>query len=134
MNRSRSRDDTLSGTFHFRLHLQSVQSCYGHYLRIASSRRSDWILLAKCCENEGFAVILGVWKVLAPLLHHLLNSVSAVSSWLEFVAEACLFGVSCCLTSCYTSVLEYQGFQSPFSYRYLLSLRNCCMLISKNVG
>lgn len=38
-------------------------------------------------------MILGVWKVLAALLHHLLNSASAVSSWFEFVAEACLFGV-----------------------------------------
>lgn len=36
----------------------------------------------------GFAVIVGVWKVLAALHHHLLNSASAVSSWLEFVAEA----------------------------------------------
>lgn len=38
-------------------------------------------------------MILGVWKVLAALLHHLLNSASAVSSWFEFAAEACLFGV-----------------------------------------
>lgn len=38
-------------------------------------------------------MILGVWKVLAALLHHLLNSASAVSSWFEFVAEAGLFVV-----------------------------------------
>lgn len=48
------------------------------------------ISLARCSENKGFAVVLGVWKVLAPLLHHLLNGVSAVSSWLEFVAGAYL--------------------------------------------
>ena len=77
---------------------QSVQSCYDHHLRIASSHRSDcgfyWQNVVK---TRDFAVILGVRKVLAALLHHLLNSVSAVSSGLEFVAEACLFGVSCCL-------------------------------------
>lgn len=39
-------------------------------------------------NGGGFAVIVGVWKVLAALHHHLLNSASAVSSWLEFVAEA----------------------------------------------
>lgn len=41
-------------------------------------------------KTREFAVILGVWKVLAPLLHHLLNGVPAVSSWLEFVAGAYL--------------------------------------------
>lgn len=56
-----------------------------------------------------FAVILGVWKVLAALLHHLLNSASAVSSWLEF-SNLGLFVwslFSCCLTACYTVPLSF---------------------------
>lgn len=43
--------------------------------------------------NEGLDVIVGVWKVLAALLHHLLNGASAVSSQLESGAEASVFGV-----------------------------------------
>lgn len=123
MNRSSSRDDTLSGMFHLLLCIifynQSVQSCYVHHLRISSSHRSDCgLLLAKCSENERFAVILGVWKVLAALLHHLLNSASAVSSWFEFVAEACLFGVCSPVVSLlYHSALAPRPLQSLFTYR-----------------
>lgn len=51
----------------------------------SSSRMSDCTYFWQNIE--------AVRKVLAALLHHLLNSASAVSSWLEFVAGACLFGV-----------------------------------------
>lgn len=56
-------------------------------------------------------MILGFWKVLASLLHHLLNSASAVSSWLEFVAVACLFGVCSRVVSLHAVrlCLQYQG-------------------------
>lgn len=88
MNRSRSRDDMWYVSFAFVYHAimlwSSSQNSFFPQVRL-------WILLAKCSENKGFAVIWGVWKVLAALLRHFLNSVSAVSSWLEFVAEACLF-------------------------------------------
>lgn len=39
------------------------------------------------------ALSLAVWKVLASLPRHLVNSLSALSSWLEFVARPYLFGV-----------------------------------------
>lgn len=65
-------------------------------------------------------MIVAVWKVLAALLHHLLNSASAVSSQLEFGAEASLFGVCSTVASLhatlYNSNLATGPLKSPFTY------------------
>lgn len=80
-------------------------------------------------KTREFAVILGVWKVLAPLLHHLLNGVPAVSSWLEFVAGAYLLS-HYMLYAC-ASVKPLHSQIAPFSKLHFHSLDS--IVISKKL-
>lgn len=82
-------------------------------------------------------MILGVWKVLAALLHHLLNSASAVSSWFEFGAEACLFVVCSPVVSCIPLCFSTEAFSEVPSLTHNSSVStplHVSMVISKNVG